>query len=65
MTTPAMPSRLSGPAWRFVTAAVEVTGPPEVRDRVRRAGAGELPDGEVDALGRDLDLLAVQLARAR
>jgi hypothetical protein len=60
-----MPPRLQGPAWRFLTAAVGLTGPAEVRDRLERAGAGELPDDLVDALGRDLDLLADQLARVR
>ena len=65
MTASAMPPRLSGPAWRFATAAAGVTGPADVRDRMERAGAGELPDGDVDALGRDLDLLAVQLAGLR
>jgi hypothetical protein len=65
VTASAMPPRLLGPLGRFTTAAVGVTGPAEVRERLKRAGAGELPDGEVDALGRDLDLLAVQLARVR
>ena len=60
-----MPPRLQGPAWRLITAALGVTGPADVRDRLRLAGAGELPDGDVDALGRDLDLLAVQLAGLR
>jgi hypothetical protein len=65
VTASAVPLRLLGPLYRFTVAAVGVTGPPEVRDRLERAGAGELPAGEVDALGRDLDLLAVQLARVR
>lgn len=60
-----MPPQLLGPLGRFTTAAVGLTGPAEVRERLERAGAGELPDGDVDALGRDLDLLAVQLARVR
>lgn len=57
--------RLLGPLYRFTAAAAGVTGPADVRDRLERAGAGELPDGDVDALGRDLDLLAVQLAGLR
>jgi hypothetical protein len=61
----APPVRLLGPLYRFTAAAVGHTGPAEVRERLGRAGAGELPDGEVDALGRDLDLLAVQLAQVR
>jgi hypothetical protein len=65
VTASAMPQCLIGPLARFTIAAVGVTGPAEVRDRLKRAGAGELPDGEVDALGRDLDLLADQLARVR
>lgn len=65
MTPSAMPACLLGPVWRLADAAVGVTGPAEVRDRLRRAGAGELPDGEAAALGRDLDLLAAQLAPAR
>jgi hypothetical protein len=60
-----MPVRLLGPLYRFTVAAVGVTGPGDVRDRLERAGAGELPDDLVDALGRDLDLLAVQLAQVR
>jgi hypothetical protein len=65
VSTDALPVRLLGPLYRFTAAAVGTTGPAEVRERLGRAGAGELPDGEVDALGRDLDLLALQLARAR
>jgi hypothetical protein len=60
-----MPPRLQGPAWRFLTAAVGLTGPANVRDRLERAGAGELPDGEVDALGIELDVLAGLLAERR
>jgi hypothetical protein len=65
VSAPAVPPRLLGPLARFTTAAVGVTGPAEVRERLERAGAGELPDDLVDALGRDLDLLAVQLAGSR
>jgi hypothetical protein len=61
----APPARLLGPLYRFTASAIGLTGPAGVRERLGRAGAGELPDGEVDALGRDLDLYAELLAQAR
>jgi hypothetical protein len=61
----AIPVRLLGPLYRFTAAATGLTGPAGVRERLGRAGAGELPDGEVDALGIELDVLADLLARVR
>jgi hypothetical protein len=60
----ALPSCLLGPLGRVVTAMTELTGPADVRERLALAGAGKLPECDVDALGRDLDLLAAQLAKA-
>lgn len=44
-------------------AVMEIACPPDVRERLRRAAEGELPDEQVDALGAELDLLAGLLAR--
>lgn len=55
------PPGLLGPLARFTAAALEVTGQRDVRERLRRAVEGGLADGEADALGADLDLLAVLL----
>jgi hypothetical protein len=46
-------------------AAVEVVGPQAVRERLRQAGAGRLPDDQVDELGAEIDLLAELLASGR
>lgn len=50
---------------RLTAAVVEITGPPDLRDRLRRAGDGDLPDDQADELGRELDLLAGLLASGR
>lgn len=57
-----LPPRLLAPLGRFTAAALEVTGPAGVRDRLRRAGEGALPEDQVDALGAELDVLAALLA---
>lgn len=62
---PAFPSRLHGPMARLTAAVVEITGPDSLRDKLRRAGEGDLPDDQVDALGMELDLLAGLLASGR
>lgn len=62
---PAFPSRLHGPMARLTAAVVEITGPEGLRDKLRRAGEGDLPDDQVDALGMELDLLAGLLASGR
>lgn len=62
---PAFSSRLHGPMARLTAAVVEITGPPDLRDRLRRAGDGDLPDDQADELGRELDLLAGLLASGR
>lgn len=54
--------RLLGPMARLTAAVLEVTGPAEVRDRFKSAGAGKLPEDQVDALGAELDALAGLLA---
>jgi hypothetical protein len=58
----AFPPRLRGPVGRLMAAAMEVACPPEVRERLRRAGEGDLPEEQADALGAELDLLAGLLA---
>ena len=65
MNPSAMSPRLLGPLARFTAATLAVTGPADVRDRLRRAGDGEPPDDQVDALGADLDALAGLLAGTR
>lgn len=50
---------------RLTAAVVEITGPDSLRDKLRRAGEGDLPDDQVDALGMELDLLAGLLASGR
>jgi len=65
LNPPAFPSRLHGPLGRLAMAAVEVVGPQAVRERLRQAGAGRLPDDQVDELGAEIDLLAELLASGR
>jgi len=47
---------------RFAFAAAGITGPGDVRERLRLAAAGELGEGDAKALGADLDALARLLA---
>lgn len=65
MNPSAMPSCLLAPLANVGVAAVEAAGPPHLRERLRRARAGELPEGEAGALGAELDLLAGLLASRR
>jgi hypothetical protein len=57
-----MTPRLLASLARIGAAVIEATGPADVRERLRRAGDGELPDEQADALGAELDLLAGLLA---
>jgi hypothetical protein len=50
---------------RFGIASVAVTGPPEVRDRLRQAMGGELAEAEAEGLAVELDALAELLAPGR
>jgi hypothetical protein len=58
----AVPAALLHPLARVGAAAVAVTGPPGVRERLRAAQAGELGEADAEALGADLGRLAVLLA---
>ena len=51
------------PMTRLAVAVTGVTGPPGVRERLRMAQAGSLPAADAEALGADLDRLAVLLTR--
>jgi hypothetical protein len=57
-----MSPRLLASLARIGAAVIEATGPADVRERLRRAGEGELPDEQADVLGAELDLLAGLLA---
>lgn len=50
------------PMTRLVVAVTDLTGPPDVRERLRLAEAGELGEAEARWLGADLDALAGLLA---
>jgi hypothetical protein len=62
MDTP-FPAALMSPLARVGAAAVEVTGPEGIRERLRLAQAGELADADAEVLGAELDRLAVLLTR--
>ncbi len=51
------------PMTRLAVAVTGVTGPAGVRERLRLAEAGRLGAGDAEALGADLDRLAVLLTR--
>lgn len=59
----AVPSVLLHPLARVGAAAVTVTGTPGMRERLALARAGELREGDAEALGAELDRLAVLLTR--
>jgi hypothetical protein len=59
-----MPPCLLAPLARVGAAAVEVTGPAGVLERLRLAEAGRLGEADAAALGAELDRLAVQLSPA-
>lgn len=65
MNTDVLPPRLLASLARVGAAAAEVTGPPDVRERLRLAEAGRLGELEAKALGEELDRLAVLLATGR
>jgi hypothetical protein len=46
---------------RFAVAAAGLTGPRDVRERLKLAEAGELGEAEAKALGVELDTLARML----
>lgn len=48
---------------RLAVAVTGVTGPPDVRERLELAQNGKLQEGDAEALGADLDRLAVLLTR--
>jgi hypothetical protein len=48
---------------RLAVSVTGITGPPDVRERLRLAEAGELGEGDAKALGADLYRLAGLLAR--
>jgi hypothetical protein len=58
-----MPAALVYPLARVGVAAVGVTGPPGVRERLLLAAAGTLSEAEAVWLGQELDALAGLLAR--
>jgi hypothetical protein len=58
-----MPAALLYPLARVGAAAVGVTGPPGVRERLLLAAAGKLSEAEAVWLGQELDALAGLLAR--
>ncbi len=62
MDTP-VPAALLYPLARVGAAAVAVTGPPDVRERLRLAEEGKLSATGAEVLGADLDRLAVLLTR--
>lgn len=51
------------PLTRFAVAVTSVTGPADVRERLRQAEAGELEASATVTLGAELDALAVLLTR--
>lgn len=51
------------PMTRLAVAVTGVTGPAGVRERLRLAEAGSLVVADAEALGADLDRLAVLLTR--
>lgn len=65
MNTLALSSRLVASLARVGIASVAVTGPPEVRDRLRQAMGGELGEGEAEGLAVELDALAELLGSGR
>jgi hypothetical protein len=48
---------------RFAVAAAGLTGPRDVRERLRLAEAGKLDEAEAELLGKELDVLAGLLER--
>jgi hypothetical protein len=65
VNTFALTSRLVSSLARVGIASVAITGPPEVRDRLGRAMAGKLGEGEAEGLAVELDALAELLAPGR
>jgi hypothetical protein len=65
VNTLALSSRLLASLARVGIASVAVTGPPEVRDRLRRAMGGDLGESDAEGLAVELDALAELLAPGR
>ena len=65
MNTLALSSRLVASLARVGIAAVEVGGPAEVRESLRRAMTGDLAEDEAEGLAVRLDTLAELLAPGR
>jgi hypothetical protein len=60
---PAVAAILQPSITRFAVAAAGITGPGDVRERLRLAEAGELGECDAKALAADFDTLAVLLTR--
>jgi hypothetical protein len=58
-----VPSALLYPLARVGAAALTVMGTADMRERLRLAQAGQLREGDVEALGAELDQLAGLLTR--
>lgn len=58
-----LPAALLCPLARVGAAAAGVTGSPDIRRRLELARDGKLGEGDAEALGADLDLLAALLTR--
>lgn len=58
-----LPPDLLYPLARAGAAAIAVTGPPDVRERLRLAREGKLGEAEAAWLGEEIDALAGLLAR--
>jgi hypothetical protein len=56
-----LPEALLYPLARVGVAAVAVMGTADMRERLRLAQAGEIREGDAEALGDDLDVLARML----
>lgn len=65
MNTLALSTRLIASLARVGVASAEVTGPPEVREKLRRAMGGRLGEVESEVLAAELDVLAEMLAPGR
>lgn len=60
---PAVAAVLLPSLTRLAVSVAGITGPPDVRERLWLAEAGELGEGDAKALGADLDRLAALLTR--
>lgn len=60
---PAVAAALLPSMTRLAVAVTGVTGSPDIRRRLELARDGKLGEGDAEALGKDLDLLAALLSR--